>query len=660
MWENRRRRVRLAVCASSLALLASACDAITPGPDGPEPEPAAEALATALAAGDLTGLPLSGATADEATTTYSAILEGMGEIQPAVTVAQVERLEGADPEPDTATATLTWTWPLGEGGVDGGATDGTTDGTTDRPTEWTYDVTADLSLEPGEGQEWQIAWDESLIEPSLAGSAVLEVNTFTGSRGDITGARGLAIVTNRPVVRVGIDRTLVGKGRAVRSASGLAQLVGVDATSYADRVEAAGDQAFVEAITFRADEIPPAVRDNYEKYKGARLIGTDQPLAPRRGFAAPILGSVGEVTAEMIEAEPDRFEVGDTAGLSGLQARYDEQLQGESGVAVTAVGSDGKEREVFRSEAVDGEPLVLTMDLDLQIEAELALADVGPASALVAIQPSTGNILAAANGPGTGGINLATFGQFAPGSTFKSVSALALLRSGLEPSSQVSCSPTITVDGKSFKNYSDYPSSGIGRIPLRTAVANSCNTAFIAERGRLKDGDLAAAAASLGLGVDHDLGFPAFFGSVEPATTQTGAAAALIGQGTVLASPMAMATVMASIQGGSLVVPRLIESVTSQPPSGVAPLKPAEAAQVKGLLRGVVTDGSGRGLADIPGPDIIAKTGTAEFADGNQIRTHAWMMAAQGDLAVAAFVRVGDSGSQTAGPILERFMRAAR
>lgn len=644
------------MCGSSLALLASACDAITPGSDSPEPEPTAEALATALAAGDLTGLPLSGATPDEATTTYAAILQGMGEIQPAVTVAQIERLEGADTEPDTATATLTWTWSLGEDGAEDGAKGGAEDGAT----EWTYDVTAALSLEPGEGQEWEIAWEESLIEPSLSGSAVLEASTFSGSRGDITGARGLAIVTNRPVVRVGIDRTQVGKGRAVRSARGLAQLVGVEATSYAARVEAAGDQAFVEAITFRADEIPPAVRDNYEKFKGARLIGTDQPLAPRKGFATPILGSVGEVTAEMIEAEPDRFEVGDTAGLSGLQARYDEQLQGESGVAVTAVGSDGKEREVFRSEAVDGQPLVLTMDLDLQIEAELALADIGPASALVAIQPSTGNILAAANGPGTGGINLATFGQFAPGSTFKSVSSLALLRSGLEPSSQVSCSPTITVDGKSFKNYSDYPSSGIGRIPLRTAVANSCNTAFIAERSRLKDGDLAAAAASLGLGVDHDLGFPAFLGSVDPATTQTGAAAALIGQGAVLASPMAMATVVASIQEGSLVVPRLIESVTSQPPAGVAPLKPAEAAQVKGLLRGVVTAGSGRGLADIPGPDIIAKTGTAEFADGNQIRTHAWMMAAQGDLAVSVFVRVGDSGSQTAGPILERFLRAAR
>ena len=132
------------------------------------------------------------------------------------------------------------------------------------------------------------------------------------------------------------------------------------------------------------------------------------------------------------------------------------------------------------------------------------------------MRPSTGDILAAANGPGTDGYNMATFGQFAPGSTFKSVSSLALLRDGLTPSSTVPCTDRIVVDGKAFENYDDYPAGGLGRIPLRTAVANSCNTAFISQAGKLSDDALADAAASLGMGVDHDLGFPAYFGSVEP------------------------------------------------------------------------------------------------------------------------------------------------
>ena len=118
----------------------------------------------------------------------------------------------------------------------------------------------------------------------------------------------------------------------------------------------------------------------------------------------------------------------------------------------------------------------------------------------MAIRPSTGAILAAANGPGNDGYNFATYGQLAPGSTFKSVSSLALLRAGLTPDTIVPCTTSIIVDGKRFENYDDYPRRRDRRIPLRTAVANSCNTAFISQAGKLGDGDLADAAASLGLG----------------------------------------------------------------------------------------------------------------------------------------------------------------
>jgi cell division protein FtsI/penicillin-binding protein 2 len=327
-------------------------------------------------------------------------------------------------------------------------------------------------------------------------------------------------------------------------------------------------------------------------------------------------------------------------------------------VEAVAEGSADKPRELFRVDATDGEALALTLDPRLQTEAERLLADVGPASAVVALRPSDGAILAAANGPGTGGLNHATYGQFAPGSTFKIVSTLALLRAGLDPETTVTCPATTVVDGKEFGNYSDYPSSALGDIPLRTAVAESCNTAFITARDRIDDGDLADAAASLGLGVDHDLGFPAYFGSVEPPASETEAAADLIGQGTVLASPMAMAAVIGSVQQGELVVPRLVEQVDVSDHDH-EPLTGREAEQLRAMLRQVVTEGSGSALADVPGPPVIAKTGTAEFEGERGVQTHAWMVAAQGDLAVAVFVEVGESGSRTAGPILEAFLRAA-
>ena len=133
----------------------------------------------------------------------------------------------------------------------------------------------------------------------------------------------------------------------------------------------------------------------------------------------------------------------------------------------------------------------------------------------------------------------------------------------------------------------------------------------------------------------------------------------MIGQGKILASPMVMATVIASIQAGKLVVPSLVTSVSSPAPEGVQGPGPAEAEALRSLLRGVVTGGSGSFLADVPGPPVIAKTGTAEFDKNGAILTHAWMIAAQGDLAVAVFVDEGTSGSGTAGPILEQFLRAA-
>ena len=356
--------------------------------------------------------------------------------------------------------------------------------------------------------------------------------------------------------------------QAGASARDVARLVDIDAAAYAKQVTAAGPLAFVEAIVYRQDEVPRGVLTGVRRVKGGAVIAGELPLAPTKGFAAPILGSVGEVTAEMIEENPDVYEIGDIAGLSGLQARYDEQLRGTPGQAVNAVGSDGKTRELFRYDAVDGQPLQLTMDERFQIAAEQALANVGPASALVAIRPSTGEILAAANGPGTGGLNIATFGQYAPGSTFKSVSSLALLRAGDTPETVVPCTTSVVVDGKRFENYDDYPASGLGNIPLRTAVANSCNTAFISQRGKLGQESVVDAAASLGMGIDHDLGFPAYFGNVVPPAGETEKAADLIGQGKILASPMVMATVIASIQSGRLVVPSFVTTVTSPAPRG--------------------------------------------------------------------------------------------
>ncbi|WP_435771583.1 penicillin-binding transpeptidase domain-containing protein [Nocardioides sp. SYSU DS0651] len=604
------------------ALAAAAGSERSAASDGPDP------LAT---------VPFTGAENAAVTEEYDAIVAGMDGIVPEISVEDVQT------DGDAATATLVWEWPV----------------VSDEEEQWVYETEVALSRS---GEGWAAAWSPALVEPSLEEGEVLDAVTQPTDRGDITGAGGRVLVTERPVVRVGIDRTRVEAAAAPRSARRLARLVGIDVGPYVKAVRDAGSRAFVEAITYRQSEVPAAVEAALPQIDGAHQVADQLALAPTREFAAPLLGRVGPVTQEILEKHPDAYRPGDLAGISGLQARYDEQLRGRVGRNVYAVPDDpaARRRPLYTYEPEPGDPLAITLSQPLQMLAEEVLADVGPASAIVAVRPSDGAILAAANGPGTDGLNHATFGQFPPGSTFKIVTALALLRAGLTPDSPVRCTPTITVDGKRFKNYSDYPADALGTIPLRRAIAESCNTALIAARGRLDDGDLAAAAASLGLGVDHDLGFPAYFGEVPDPATETEGAAAMIGQGKVLASPMAMAAVIASVQAGETVVPRLVEEVDVEVPAEAEPLTATEARQLTSMLREVVSSGSGTGLADVPGPPVIAKTGTAEYADDGTIRTHAWMVAAQDDLAVAVFVRNGESGSRTAGPLLEEFLRRAR
>jgi len=100
------------------------------------------------------------------------------------------------------------------------------------------------------------------------------------------------------------------------------------------------------------------------------------------------------------------------------------------------------------------------------------------------------------------------------------------------------------------------------------------------------------------------------------------------------------------------------ETATAAQPD--QPLTATEGRQLQELMREVVAEGSGSFLLDVPGAPVGAKTGTAEYGTELPLRTHAWMIATQGDLAVAVFVADGVSGSQTAGPLLEALLRNAR
>ncbi|MFP3547639.1 hypothetical protein SB748_30130, partial [Rhizobium sp. SIMBA_035] len=124
-----------------------------------------------------------------------------------------------------------------------------------------------------------------------------------------------------------------------------------------------------------------------------------------------VLGSVGQASAEQIQKSNGALRAGETTGTGGLEQKYDSALRGKDGVevvgkpATTTAGQAPAAKVFFSVPPTAGTAVKTTLDLKLQQLAEDTLAGVGPASAIVAIRPSTGAVLAAASGPGSNGYN---------------------------------------------------------------------------------------------------------------------------------------------------------------------------------------------------------------------------------------------------------------
>jgi cell division protein FtsI/penicillin-binding protein 2 len=667
-------RRRSAMVTVGLLALGGPLAACTSAPEPPKPETTAAALAGGLTSGELGSVAFDGATPTSAAESVRNAVGGLSSIGRTVTV---ESVTPKSEDPTQASATLRWSWDLA--GADG---------------NWTY--LTEAKLVRAADQSWHIQWSPTLVEPKLTATERLVLDRKQAPRGSILGANGEVLVGPKDVYRVGIDKGRVSAEQAQASAVALATLMGIDGAAYAKTVAASGAQQFVVAITLRVDDSRIAGRTAaVQAIPGGAAMPGQAMLAPTATFARALLGTVGPATAELVAKSAGRMAATDTVGLSGLQLRYDEALSGQPGVIVVAKGTDAggqpTSRVLFSRAPVPGVNLTTTLDREAQDTAEATLAGLPGSASLVAIRPSTGEIVAAANSPATNGLPLATTGQAAPGSTFKIVTSLALLRAGLTPDSPLPCTDTISVDGRVFKNYDNYPASGLGEIPMRTALANSCNTAFISQRDKVSQGDLADAAAALGAGVAYDTGYSGFVGSIPRDATQTEHGASMIGQGKVTASALSMAIVMATIVRGSTVLPRLVDrpSVASSgasanpaatggvtnaatattpatasatastpaptaPPTPARPLTAAEAESLQTMLRGVVAEGSARALIGIADG---AKTGTAEFDAAGTTKAHAWMIAFRGDLAVAVYVEEGASGSKTAGPLVAAFLQ---
>jgi cell division protein FtsI/penicillin-binding protein 2 len=299
-----------------------------------------------------------------------------------------------------------------------------------------------------------------------------------------------------------------------------------------------------------------------------------------------------------------------------------------------------------------------TLDIGMQLAAESALAPLATPAALVAIQPSTGHLLAVAqNPPADAQGPIALTGLYPPGSTFKTVTVSAALQAGhVTPDSIVGCPGTENIEGRQIPNDDNFE---LGDVPLHTAFARSCNTTMGRLAVNLPPDGLTKAAAQLGLGIDYVApGMTTVTGSVPVADTSALRVEEGIGQGKVTASPFGMALVAATLARDSVPAPMIVEGRPGVPDRTPEPLPPTVAEQVRAMMRETITAGTATQLQDIPG--LLGKTGTAEYinAQDDDVRAHGWFVGIDGDLALAVFI--SDAGSSA--PAVDaagRFLRAA-
>jgi cell division protein FtsI/penicillin-binding protein 2 len=481
---------------------------------------------------------------------------------------------------------------------------------------WTYSTKFDVRQESG---AWKVHWASSVAHPKLAPQQSIKVTELKPDPAPVLDRDGTPLLAPERVVSVMLVAKEAGDVAAVSKA-------------LADALNPLDKAITLQTITEGVAKTPEgqayqvaALRDpDYQSVKpkiyelpGVRFSSQTSLLAPSRTFGSQVLPAV----RKLIEND----------------------IAGHEGFRVSTVDAQGAEVDELTSKAPEPARAVnIALSRAIQTAAEDAVEPMTQPTVLVAIQPSTGDILAVAQNDladAQGALSLT--GRFPPGSTMKAVSAVAALQSGkVTADTPLPCPGKTTIDGRRIvPNSSEFDK---GTIPFRSAFAFSCNTTFAQLAVDMPADLLTNAGLSLGLGVDFDIaGLTTITGSVPPATDVVERAEDAFGQGKVLASPFGMALVAASIAKGSMPVPQLVRGKESK--ADKQPTAPTAAVldPVRQMMREVVDYGTAPQLK--PYGDVRGKTGTAQFGDG--VHSHGWFMGYRGDLAFATLVLGADSST---------------
>lgn len=391
--------------------------------------------------------------------------------------------------------------------------------------------------------------------------------------------------------------------------------------------------------------------------RGRKLAvgGPDGRRYPFGAAAGTTIGHIGVVRKQTREEHPDH-EVGDLVGESGIEEAFEDRLAGRPRTKLVVLGRKAKTLATLaRRQGARAEPLRTTLDIRVQQAAEAAYGST--TGGAVVLAPKTGDILAAvASSPfgpqnyvGVRGIepfNRALSGRYPPGSSQKVVTAAAALDSGR-------FKPTTTLTGPAeYRGVRNFESGDFGTLSFAGALRNSVNTAFAQVAEKLGAKRITRYAERFGFNREPAMPLAAAVSSFPMPEDEADLMWGAIGQAQVVATPLQMATVAATIANDGM---RMEPRITMRAPKrGERVVARKTARTMTDLMEDVV--GSGTGVAaQIPGVRVAGKTGTAEVDVGGERRNHAWFVsfapAGNPKVAVAVVAEYGGVGGQVAAPL---------
>jgi len=550
-------------------------------------------------------------------------------------------------------------------------------------------------------------------------------------RGIIYDRHGTPLVENSPVWSLAVVPAALPVDAAARASelAELARIAGVDETKLADQLLAADAYAGLTVASNLTLTQELALQERLPQLSGASIQQRSIRTYVDPLVFGHVIGYVGPIDGtEAKQLEGLGYQPDESIGKVGVEAGLESILRGKDGWADEEVDAQGQVVKTLAMQPpVPGESVYLSLDASLQRATARSLAaglarDHKTAGAAVVIDPNTGEVLAMVSLPGydtnlfTHGIsqsaynqllsdpdrpllNRAIAGQYAPGSTFKMVTATAAIQEGkITPQTLLNCPPYINVGGWVYHNWATY---SLGLMNVAKALATSCDTFFYQVAAMVGDLTLAKYARAFGFGQAKSIEMPGVMPGLVPDSiwkqlqcgvpdlnsdscrwTEGDTITFGIGQSYLLTTPLNQSVYVAALaNGGQVLKPTLVHEVrddagrivATQHPvvTSTVPASPQTIQAVREGMREEINPPYNMNYsfraAGVPA-DGGGKTGTAQWGgSGLDLPTHAWFVFfapySSPDIAMSIFVERGELSEVEAAPIavdIMKFYRANR